>query len=83
MMRLKSCTLVLGAEAESHDTQASMENSTDIIISRHFKGTSRVEINAGWEGWLAPAQFPFQPTLKVGNIERGQATLPNLQLITP
>jgi len=31
------------------------------------------------EGWLAPAQCPINSTLRVRHIERGQATLPNLQ----
>ena len=36
--------------------------------------------NAGWEGWLAPAQSALLSTLNGRYIERGQATLPNLQL---
>ena len=43
-------------------------------------GMIQVQIVAGWEGWLAPAQRPIHSTLKVGQIERGQATLPNLHL---
>ena len=42
---------------------------------------TQASINAGWEGWLAPAQGPIYSTLKVRCIERGQATLPNLHLL--
>jgi len=34
---------------------------------------------AGWEGWLAPAQGEVDLTLNELQVERGQATLPNLQ----
>ena len=40
----------------------------------------QASINAGGEGWLAPAQCSFYSTLKVRQIERGQATLPHLHL---
>ena len=34
---------------------------------------------AGWEGWLAPAQVKGDSIRMVVHLERGQATLPNLQ----
>jgi len=37
-------------------------------------------MNAGWEGWLAPAQCALLSTLNGRDIERGQATLPNLHI---
>jgi hypothetical protein len=42
--------------------------------------TNQAETNAGWEGWLAPAQCALHSTLNLPDIERGQATLPNLHL---
>jgi len=43
--------------------------------------TTQAQINAGGEGWLAPAQCPFHSTLRVTNIERGQATLPHCMYV--
>jgi len=38
-------------------------------------------MNASWEGWLAPAQESIDPRLNKLDLERGQATLPNCDLL--
>ena len=40
-----------------------------------FTGITQAQLNAGWEGWLAPAQCPVRSTLGVRHSERAQATL--------
>ena len=40
---------------------------------------TQAPIIAGWEGWFTPAQSALLSTLNGWDIERGQATLPNLQ----
>jgi hypothetical protein len=42
-----------------------------------FTEKTQVELNAGKEGWLAPAQSALLSTLNGRDIERGQATLPD------
>ena len=54
----------------------------DVQKKRHASRpeTDQAPINASWEGWLAPAQCVLLSTLNGRDIERGQATLPNLHL---
>ena len=42
-----------------------------------------MEPKRSWEGWLAPAQETLPSTLNEEILERGQATLPDLNLWQP
>jgi hypothetical protein len=62
---------------QAGNIQSSRTNATSRITALNLPETTQAKIIASEEGWLAPAEILFISPLRVREIERGQATLPD------